>query len=143
MGRACVALFQEWMQAKPAIVALEGVVPQLGSFTVIHTSADHDGDGFRPYVFRDAGNCFVRGSLGNDTGRLVDGELNRLVGALTNLGLEENEASAYAEGVRRGGTLVVANAVNDGAAMLITQILSRHLPPDWADDSGTSPNRPL
>ncbi len=36
-----------------------------------------------------------------------------MLGALTGLGLNDNDASAYAEGVRRGGTLVTAN-VDDG-----------------------------
>lgn len=48
-----------------------------------------------------------------------------LLGALTGAGLSEHEAETYAEGVRRGGTLVTAR-VEDGQADRILAILDRH-----------------
>ena len=48
-----------------------------------------------------------------------------LLGALTGAGLSEHEAETYAEGVRRGGTLVTAR-VDDGHADRVLSILDRH-----------------
>ena len=48
-----------------------------------------------------------------------------LLGALTGAGLSEHEAETYAEGVRRGGTLVTAR-VDDGHADRVLAILDRH-----------------
>src|SRR3954462_10074816 len=42
-------------------------------------------------------------------GAAVGGTAGGLIGALTQSGLDEREANAYAEGVRRGGTLVTAH----------------------------------
>ena len=41
-------------------------------------------------------------------GALIGGAAGGLVGALTHAGVPENDAHVYAEGVRRGGTLVTA-----------------------------------
>ena len=48
-----------------------------------------------------------------------------LLGALTGAGLSEHEAETYAEGVRRGGTLVTAR-VDEGHADRVLAILDRH-----------------
>ena len=53
-----------------------------------------------------------------------------LVGALTHAGVSENDAQVYAEGVRRGGTLISAKVADDKAAQART-ILSH---PDYAVD---------
>ena len=47
----------------------------------------------------------------------------RLVGALTHLGVPEEEAQFYAEGVRRGGTLVTVRAMDDGMAETAADIM--------------------
>ena len=52
----------------------------------------------------------ITGAVG---GAVVGGAAGGLVGALTDAGVPEDEAHLYAEGVRRGGTLVTAK-VNDG-----------------------------
>ncbi|HEX7002884.1 MAG TPA: DUF2382 domain-containing protein [Trueperaceae bacterium] len=52
-----------------------------------------------------------------------------LLGALTDAGVPEEEAHRYAEGVRRGGNLVVVNAP-DGRAEMAATILDRHAAAD-------------
>ena len=46
-----------------------------------------------------------------------------LVGALTHMGVPEEEAHYYAEGVRRGGTLLTVRATDDGMAETAADIL--------------------
>ena len=53
------------------------------------------------------------GALG---GAAVGGAAGGIVGALTTSGVSEDDAHAYAEGVRRGGTLVTARVADDLAA---------------------------
>jgi uncharacterized protein (TIGR02271 family) len=48
-----------------------------------------------------------------------------LLGALTHLGVPEEDAHTYAEGVRRGGTLVTVTS-DDARTSLATDILNRH-----------------
>ena len=50
------------------------------------------------------------GALG---GAVIGGAAGGLVGALTHAGVPEDDAHLYAEGVRRGGTLVTAKAPDD------------------------------
>jgi uncharacterized protein (TIGR02271 family) len=57
------------------------------------------------------------------------GATGGLIGALTQSGIGEPEARNYAEGVRRGGTLVTAR-VRDTARMQVEAIMDRHNPMD-------------
>lgn len=59
------------------------------------------------------------------TGAGVGAATGGLLGALTGAGLSEHEAEAYAEGVRRGGTLVTVRA-EEAQADRVTAILDRH-----------------
>jgi len=52
-----------------------------------------------------------------------------ILGGLTGLGVPEHEAGYYAEGIRRGGTLVTIHA-DDARANEATSILNRHHPVD-------------
>jgi uncharacterized membrane protein len=52
-----------------------------------------------------------------------------ILGALIDLGVTEEDASYYAEGVRRGGTLVTAH-VDDSMANRVASILDRYNPVD-------------
>jgi hypothetical protein len=54
-----------------------------------------------------------------------------LVGSLVGAGVSEKDAHVYAEGVRRGGTLVTVRA-EDVMAATVTGILDRHHPVDAA-----------
>jgi hypothetical protein len=55
-------------------------------------------------------------------GALIGGAAGGLVGALTHAGVREDDAHMYAEGVRRGGTLVTAR-VDDAQAQTTRSIL--------------------
>lgn len=59
------------------------------------------------------------------TGAGVGAATGGLLGALTGAGLSEHEAETYAEGVRRGGTLVTVRA-EETQADRVTAILDRH-----------------
>ena len=62
----------------------------------------------------------IAGAVG---GAVVGGAAGGLVGALTQAGVSEDDAHVYAEGVRRGGTLVTAK-VDDGLVTTARRILS-------------------
>ena len=55
-------------------------------------------------------------AVGAVVGGAVGGGAGGIVGALTNAGVSKEEADVYAEGVRRGGTLVSANVSDDQVA---------------------------
>ncbi len=63
------------------------------------------------------------------TGAVVGGAAGGLIGALTDSGVDERDAHVYAEGVRRGGTLVTAK-VDEGRAAEAETILQRS---NWVD----------
>jgi hypothetical protein len=57
-------------------------------------------------------------------GAAVGGATGGIIGALTQAGVSEDDAHVYAEGVRRGGTLVTAR-VNDADATRLESVLDR------------------
>jgi hypothetical protein len=64
-----------------------------------------------------------------------------LIGALTGAGVNHDEANAYNEGVKRGGTLVTVR-VEDAAVSRAESIMQRRSPIDWrtrAADLGAQP----
>ena len=64
-------------------------------------------------------------AVGAVAGAVAGGAVGGLVGALTKEGVDEHEANVYAEGVRRGGTLVSVKA--DGAHVAQAEaILNRY-----------------
>jgi len=63
--------------------------------------------------------------VGAGVGAAVGG----LIGALTQMGVPEEEAHVYAEGVRRGGTLVTVTT-DDATVDTVSGILNRHGPID-------------
>ena len=68
-------------------------------------------------------------AAGAVAGAVVGGAAGGLIGALTNSGVDERDAHVYAEGVRRGGTLVTAK-VDDSRAAEAEAILQRS---NWVD----------
>lgn len=64
-------------------------------------------------------------AAGAATGAVVGGAAGGLVGSLTGAGVPERDAQFYAEGVRRGGTLVTAR-VDDTRASTAWEILQRY-----------------
>lgn len=68
-------------------------------------------------------------AAGAVAGAAVGGATGGIIGALTDSGVSEPDAHVYAEGVRRGGTLVTAR-VDEPLASQAQQILSQHAPVD-------------
>jgi hypothetical protein len=64
-------------------------------------------------------------AVGAAAGAAVGGAAGGLVGALTEAGVPQSDAHVYAEGVRRGGTLVTAR-VEDARASEAQSILQQH-----------------
>jgi hypothetical protein len=63
-----------------------------------------------------AAGWLVSTAVGAVAGAAAGGAAGGLVGALTHAGVSESDANVYAEGVRRGGTLVSAKVNEDSAA---------------------------
>jgi hypothetical protein len=58
-------------------------------------------------------------------GAVAGGATGGLLGALKDAGHDDDEAHVYAEGVRRGGSLVSVKPDNDSEAQIAEQVLSR------------------
>ena len=76
-----------------------------------------------------AGGWLLATAIGAVTGAAVGGAAGGLIGALQDAGVEERDAHVYAEGVRRGGTLVTAR-VEDSKADAAHAILRDASPVD-------------
>jgi len=72
-----------------------------------------------------AAGWLVATAAGAATGAVVGGAAGGLVGSLTGANVPERDAHFYAEGVRRGGTLVTAR-VDDARASTAREILQRY-----------------
>jgi hypothetical protein len=59
-------------------------------------------------------------------GATYGGLAGGIIGALISKGVPEDQAHAYAEGIRRGGALVTVHAENDDLAERPVQIMQRH-----------------
>ncbi len=81
-----------------------------------------------------AAGWLVATAVGAAGGAVVGGAAGGLVGSLTSAGVPEHDANFYAEGVRRGGTLVAAR-VPDGQAPSAREILARYR---WVDPAERS-----
>ncbi len=68
-------------------------------------------------------------AVGAVAGAVAGGATGGLIGALTNSGVSEDDANLYAEGVRRGGSLVTAK-VDDSLVPEAQAILERS---NWVD----------
>ncbi len=76
-----------------------------------------------------AGGWLVATAVGTVGGAVVGGAAGGIVGSLTGAGIPEHDANFYAEGVRRGGTLVTAR-VDNARAPAAREILQHH---KWVD----------
>jgi hypothetical protein len=76
-----------------------------------------------------AAGWLVATAVGAAGGAVVGGAAGGIVGSLTGAGVPEHDANFYAEGVRRGGTLVTAR-VDDARAPVAREILQHH---KWVD----------
>lgn len=78
-----------------------------------------------------AAGWLVATAVGAVAGAAAGGATGGLIGSLVGVGVKEEDAQVYAEGVRRGGTLVSVRAAADKQAE-VQAILSRHAPIDIA-----------
>ena len=78
-----------------------------------------------------AAGWLVATAVGAGAGAAIGGAAGGLIGSLTHEGVSESDAHVYAEGVRRGGTLVTAR-VADGQATNARSILTANRPVDPA-----------
>jgi hypothetical protein len=76
-----------------------------------------------------AAGWLVATAVGAAGGAVVGGAAGGIVGSLTRAGVPDHDANFYAEGVRRGGTLVTAR-VDDARAPVAREILQRY---KWVD----------
>jgi uncharacterized protein (TIGR02271 family) len=63
---------------------------------------------------------------GAGVGAVAGGVTGGIIGALTDMGVPENEAKEYEEGVRRGGTLLTVRAQDGGKAERAAEIMRAH-----------------
>ena len=103
-----------------ALGGLGGLLLGLGALAI---------PGIGPVV---AAGPIVAGLTGAGIGAAVGG----LAGALINWGVPEEEAQFYAEGVRRGGTLVAVKS-DDGRVNEALRIMNQHSPVDVRERSAT------
>jgi hypothetical protein len=100
-----------------AVGALTGMLVALGAAII---------PGIGPVIVAGPLASALAGGL---TGAVAGGATGGIVGGLLALDIPENEASLYAEGVRRGGTLVTAT-VNDDLVNSVEDVMRRHNPID-------------
>ncbi len=72
-----------------------------------------------------AAGWLIATAVGAATGAAVGAATGGIIGSLTEAGIPENDANLYAEGVRRGGSLVTAR-VADERASEVQAILNRN-----------------
>ncbi len=100
-----------------AVGALMGALVALAALVV---------PGIGPVI---AAGPLAAGLAGAATGAIAGGATGGIVGGLLSLGVASDEASYYAEGVRRGGTLVSATVADEWASR-VRAIMDRHNPVD-------------
>jgi len=69
------------------------------------------------------------GVAGAGAGAIAGGAAGGLLGALTDMGVHEEQAQYYAEGIRRGGTLLTVRTEDDMASRAV-DVMNRHNPID-------------
>jgi len=92
---------------------LTGILASLGALAI---------PGIGPVI---AAGPLVAALTGGTIGAVAGAATGGIVGGLVKTGISEEDAQAYAEGVRRGGTLLVVNAP-DNMAQQAMDIMNRH-----------------
>lgn len=77
-----------------------------------------------------AAGWLVATAVGAVGGAAVGAVTGGIIGSLTNAGVDEREAHVYAEGVRRGGTLVAVRADDENDALKARDVLVHYPPVD-------------
>jgi hypothetical protein len=140
--RTIVGLFDSWPQAQSAVADLEASGFSRSDISVIAPSDSIDSAsgagtaigaglgllaGLSVIAVPGIGAIAVLGPI--LAGGLLGAVAGGLVGSLVDAGIPEHEAHHYAEGVRRGGTLVTVAASDNNTPRAI-EIISRHRPVD-------------
>jgi hypothetical protein len=140
--RTIVGLFDSWARAESAVADLEAsgfsrrnislITPQssVGSASGAGTAIGAGLGllaGLSTIVVPGIGAIAALGPI--LAGGLFGAVAGGLVGSLVDLGIPEHEAHHYAEGIRRGGTLVTVAASDDNTPRAI-EIITRHHPVD-------------
>jgi hypothetical protein len=102
------------------IGGLGGLLVGLGALTI---------PGIGPVIAAGPLAAALSGLAGAGVGAVAGGVTGGLIGALLDLGVPEEEAQYYTEGVRRGGTVVTVRA-EDHRAELARDLMNRHDPVD-------------
>jgi hypothetical protein len=110
-----------------ALGGLGGLLVGLGALTI---------PGIGPVVAAGPLATAVAALAGAGAGALAGGAAGGLLGALVDAGLPEEQAQVYAEGVRRGGTLLAVR-VPDDLLEPARDILERHDPVDVEERAST------
>lgn len=99
--------------------------------------------GIGPVVAAGPLSAALAGLAGAGAGALAGGITGGLIGALVDVGVPEETAQYYSEGVRRGGTLLTVRTEDDMSGRAVT-IMNRHNPVDinsraamWRDEGWT------
>jgi stress response protein YsnF len=103
-----------------AVGGLGGLLVGLGALAI---------PGIGPVVAAGPLATALSGLIGAGVGAVAGGAAGGLIGALVDMGLPEEEAERYTEGVRRGGTLVAVR-VEDNDERRVRDIMNRHDPVD-------------
>lgn len=139
--RTISGLFDTRHQAEAAVDALGDAGIDSGNISLVRPGDDADGDAVEgagvgaavggvlgalaafaiPGIGPVVGAGWLAATL---TGAAAGGVAGGLIGALSDAGIDEADAHVYAEGVRRGNTLVTAR-VDDAQVDAATAILSR------------------
>lgn len=102
------------------IGGLGGILIGLGALTI---------PGIGPVLAAGPLAAAISGLAGAGAGAVAGGITGGLIGALVDMGVPEENAQYFAEGIRRGGTLVTVRTSDDRAA-LARDILNHHNPVD-------------
>jgi hypothetical protein len=77
----------------------------------------------------------IGGVAGAGAGAIAGGAAGGLIGGLTEMGVTEQQAGYFAEGVRRGGTLVTTHT-DDATTERAKELMNRHHPVDVNERAG-------
>lgn len=102
--------------------------------------------GIGPVIAAGPLSAALAGLAGAGAGALAGGITGGLIGALVDVGVPEETAQYYSEGVRRGGTLLTVRTEDDMSGRAVS-IMNRHNPVDinsraamWRDEGWTGFN---
>lgn len=116
------------------IGGLAGILVGLGALTI---------PGIGPVLAAGPLSAAVAGLAGAGAGAVAGGVTGGLIGALADMGIPEDNAQYFAEGIRRGGTLVTVRT-SDEMSNRARDILNNHDPVDmnvrvseWRDEGWT------